>query len=187
MAIAIADEAGRLDINALPGEVADALLQPYGGSADTLIAWADRNGPFLDPTELARALGLPASALKPLLPHLTVHGGDGKINPLAAARETLLLLPGADPAGIDRALALRRHRASAADVARALASVDKWLTERTGPAYRIEVAVTGEGAPAIGWAEAVVLLGKDSAAPFRVLAWRYEPGERRMDDDRREP
>jgi len=173
--ITITDEAGRFDINEVDGEVLDSLLRPFGGSADAVTQWIDRNGPFLDPTELAHALDLPPSALQSLAPYLTVHGGDGRINPLFATREALLMLPGADPAEVDRASILRQRGADAADVARTLASVDKWLTERTGPAYRIEVAVRGQSTPAIGWAEATILIGKDTAAPFRVLSWRYEP------------
>jgi general secretion pathway protein K len=174
--IAITDEAGRLDINEVDGEVLDSMLRPFGGSADAVTQWIDRNGPFLDPTELAHALGLPASALHSLAPHLTVHGGDGRINPLVAPREALLMLPGADPAEVERALALRqRSGATAADIAPLLTSVDKWLTERTGPAYRIEVAVRGETVPAIGWVEATILIGKDAGSPFRVLSWRHEP------------
>ena len=103
---------------------------------------------------------------------------------MAAARATLLLLPGADPAEIGAGLALRDGGADAAAVARALGSVNKWLTDRTGPAYRIEVAVHGESAPAVGWVEAIVLIGKDSATPFRVLGWRYEPREGRLPEDR---
>jgi hypothetical protein len=86
------------------------------------------------------------------------------------------MLPGADPAEVERALALRqRSGATAADIAPLLTSVDKWLTERTGPAYRIEVAVRGETVPAIGWVEATILIGKDAGSPFRVLSWRHEP------------
>ena len=183
--ITLSDEAGRLDINEADAEVLDSLLRPYGGSAEAVTRWLDQNGPFLDATELAHAVGLPASALQSLAPYLTVHGGDGRINPLVAPREALLMLPGADPAEVERALALRqRDGANAADVARLLPSVDKWLTERTGPAYRVEVAMRGETLPAIGWAEATILIGKDSTAPFRILSWRYEPrfkqvGERR--------
>lgn len=174
--ITIADEAGRLDINEVDAEVVESLLRPFGGSADAVTRWIDRNGPFLDPTELAHAIGQPASTLQALAAYLTVHGGDGRINPLVAPREALLMLPGADPAEVERALALRqRGGATAADVARLLGSVDKWLTERTGPAYRVQVAVRGEAIPAIGWAEATILIGKDAAAPFRVLSWRYEP------------
>jgi general secretion pathway protein K len=174
--ITITDEAGRFDINEVDGEVMDSLLRPFGGTADAVTQWIDRNGPFLDPTELAHALGLPPSALQSLIPYLTVHGGDGRINPLLAPREALLMLPGANPAEVDRALVFReRGVAGAADVARMLGSVDKWLTERTGPAFRIEVAVRGQSTPAIGWAEATILIGKDTAAPFRVLSWRHAP------------
>jgi general secretion pathway protein K len=174
--ISITDEAGRFDINEADGDLLDALLHPFGGTADDVTRWIDRNGPFVDPTELAGALGQPASALQPLAPYLTVHGGDGRINPLAAPREALLMLPGADPAEVERALALRqRSGVTAADVAQLLTSVDKWLTERTGPAYRIAVVVRGEAMAAIGGAEATILIGKDTAAPFRMLSWRYEP------------
>jgi general secretion pathway protein K len=187
LAITITDEAGRFDINKLDDEAVDWLLRPYGGSAEALTQWIEKNGPLLDPSELTRVLGLPASAIAPLAAYLTVHGGDGRINPAAAPPEALLLLPGVDAAAVDRALRFRRlGGAAAADIARELGPVDKWLTERTGPAYRVEVAVRGESASAIGWAEAVILFGKDQGAPFRVLSWRYEPrGPQRREQDRR--
>jgi len=174
--VTITDEAGRFDINEIDGDVADSLLRPFGSSADALTQWIDQNGPLLDPSQLQRALGLSAAAMLALEPYLTVHGGDGKINALVAPREALLGLPGANAADVERVLKLRqRGLLSAQDVARALSSVDKWLTERTGPAYRVEVAVRGESTSAIGWAEATILLGKDDKTPFRVLSWRYEP------------
>jgi general secretion pathway protein K len=176
LSITVTDEAGRFDINELDDEVTEALLRPFGGSADALVQWSDANGRLLDASQLPRALGLSPAAVQSLIPYLTVHGGDGKINPLVASREALLMLPGVDAGEVDRALALRRGGgAGAEDVARALNSVDKWLTERTGPAYRVEVTVRGEDVPAIGWAEATILIDKDKAAPFRVLSWRYEP------------
>jgi general secretion pathway protein K len=170
LSITVSDEAGRFDINAIDSEVLDALLRPFGRSAKDLVQWTDRNGPLLDPSELARALGLSTHALRYLIPHLTVHGGDGKINPLIAPREALLMLPGADPAEVDQSIDLRRRGREIA-----LPSVEKWLTARSGPAYRVEVAVRGESPLAIGWAEATILIGKDREAPFRVLGWRYEP------------
>jgi type II secretory pathway component PulK len=182
--ITITDEAGRFDINELDGEVLEALLRPFGGSAEALTQWADRNGPLLDPSELARAIGLRASAMQALAPYLTVHGGDGRINPLAAPREVLLMLPGADAAQIDRALRFRRPGEGAQEIAQALSSVDKWLTGRSGPAYRIEVAVRGESVPAVGRVEATILVGKDTAMPFRVLSWRYESGSGERRDER---
>jgi general secretion pathway protein K len=168
--ITISDEASRFDINELDGEVLESLLRPFAGSAEALVQWTDRSGPLLDPSELARALGVSTRAIQELAPYLTVHGGDGRINPLIASREALLMLPGADAAEIDRALDQRRRGEEIA-----LGSVEKWLTARTGPAYRVEVAIRAATPPAIGWAEAVILVGKDVGAPFRVLRWRYEP------------
>jgi general secretion pathway protein K len=168
--ITITDEASRLDINEVDSEVLESVLPPVGGSPEALTQWIDRNGPLLDPSELARALGVPTNAIQKLVPHLTVHGGDGRINPLIAPREALIMLPGADRAEIDRSLRFRQRGEEIA-----LGSVEKWLTARTGPAYRVEVAVRGDSAPAIGWVEAIILIGKDGGAPFRVLSWRYEP------------
>jgi general secretion pathway protein K len=190
LSITITDEAGRFDINKLDDEAVDWLLRSYGGSAEALTQWIEKNGPLLDPSELARVLGVPATAIAPLAPYLTVHGGDGRINPAAAPPEALLMLPGIDASAVESALRFRRLGGTgAADIARELGPVDKWLTERTGPAYRMEVAVRGESASAIGWAEAVILIGKDQGAPFRVLSWRYEPrgprGPQRREQDRR--
>lgn len=176
--ITITDEAGRFDINELDDEVLESLLRPFARSAETLAQWVGRNGPLLDPSALGRALDLPTSAVQTLARYLTVHGGDGKINPLVASREALLMLPGVDARGVDRALELRRRGGeSAPDVAQALSSVDKWLTERKGPAYRVEVTVRGDSEPAIGRAEAIILLAADKTAPFRVLSWRHEPSD----------
>ena len=176
--ITISDEAGRFDINELDGEVAESLLRPFARSEQVLKQWVEslQGRPLLEPSELGRVLGLPSSAVQALAQYLTVHGGDGKINAMVASRAALLMLPGAKTVEIDRALELRRRGGeSAPEVAAALGSVDQWLTSRAGPAYRVEVTVRGDGQPAIGRAEAIILPGKDLAAPFRVLSWRSEP------------
>ena len=76
--------------------------------------YGPRNGPFLDVNELSRVLGIPASVPEGLARYLTVYSGEGKINPLLASREALLLLPGADPVDIDRTLQSRNWRATQA-------------------------------------------------------------------------
>ena len=117
-------------------------------------------------------LGIPASVAEELARHLTVYSGEGKINPLLASREALLLLPGADPLEIDQALRLsgRAERRRAAS----LGSLSRWFTARVGPTYRVKVVVRSEGTgAAIGRVEAVILIGMDAATPYRVLSWRY--------------
>jgi general secretion pathway protein K len=137
------------------------------------VGWGPRNGPFLDISELGRVLGIPASAAEGLARYLTVYSGEGKINPLLASREVLLLLPGADPVEIDRAMQLKRDGTSA-NWAGSLGSLSRWFTARVGPTYRVEVVVRSDGTGAtIGRAEAVILVGMDAATPFRVLSWRY--------------
>jgi general secretion pathway protein K len=139
------------------------------------LTYGPRNGPFLDVSELGRVLGLPPSTAAALGRYLTVHSGEAKINPMLASREALLLLPGADAAEIDRAMELRRSgRAAGVGGPDALGALGRWFTARVGPTYRVEVIVRGDGSEAaIGKAEAVILLGRDTAAPFRVLSWRY--------------
>lgn len=139
------------------------------------LAYGPRNGPFLDVSELGRVLGMPATVVDGLAPHLTVYGGEGKINPALARREALLLLPGVDPTAIDRTLQLRQGgKASMAGGADPLAASSKWLTSRVGPTFRVEVVVRGNHAEAaVGRAEAVILVGRDATTPFRVLSWRY--------------
>ena len=87
------------------------------------------------------------------------------------------MLPGADPGEIDRALQLKREgRSALGGVSLALG---KWFTARGGPTYRVEVVVRSDGTGAtIGRAEAVILVGKDAATPFRMLSWRYGCGAR---------
>jgi general secretion pathway protein K len=201
----IKDEAARIDINAADPELLASLLRQHARSSGSVQQWVDRildwrhtdsdrrpqgaeapdyyraglpygpnNGPFLDPSELERVLGFPPEVAQALAEHLTVYGGDGKVNPRLASREVLMMLPDAKAAEVDRALELRA-RGGEASVAAALERVSNWLTERRGPAYRIDVVVHGERVPALGSAQAVVLIGKDITTPFRILSWRYEP------------
>ena len=73
-----------------------------------------------------------------LSPYLTVHGGEGKINPLVAPREVLLMLPGVDPAEIDRALNLRqRAGADAQEIARALDIAEGTVKVHLAAIYRL--------------------------------------------------
>jgi general secretion pathway protein K len=136
------------------------------------VGYGPRNGPFLDVSELGRVLGIPASVAEGLARHLTVFSGEGKINPLLASREALLLLPGADPLEIEQALRLRGSAGAGGQAG--LASLSRWFTSRVGPTYRVKVVVHGEGTGAvIGRVEAVILIGTDAATPYRVLSWRY--------------
>ena len=137
------------------------------------LGYGPRNGPFLDASELSRVLGIPASAAQKLARHLTVFTGEGKINPLLASREALLLLPGADPGEIDRAMQVR-GAGGGASWSGSLGSLGRWFTARVGPTYRVDVVVHSDGTGVtIGRAEAVILVGMDAATPFRVLSWRY--------------
>jgi general secretion pathway protein K len=134
------------------------------------VGYGPRNGPFLDASELARVLGIPVDVAEGLSRHLTVFSGEGKINPLLASREALLLLPGADPLEVDQALRLRSGAGAGAGGQAALGALSRWFTSRVGPTYRVKVVVHGDDRGAvIGRAEAVILVGMDAATPYRGL------------------
>jgi general secretion pathway protein K len=139
------------------------------------LPYGPRNGPFLDPSELGRVLGMPASVAEALARTVTVYGGEGKINPALAPREALMLLPGVDAGEIDQALQLRSQgRGTSLGGPGNLPALARWFTARVGPTFRIAVVVRDEATEgAIGKAEAVILVGRDAATPFRVLSWRY--------------
>jgi general secretion pathway protein K len=160
----------------------DSDPRPHGAEAPDYrragLSYGPNNGPLIDPSELSRVLGFPDDVAQALARYVTVYGGDGEINPEFAPREVLMSLPGGNEATIDRVMdwVRRGGMTTGSGTPAQLAPFRKWLTDRQGPAFRIEVAVRSDGVPAIGAAEAVVLIGKDSTAPFRTLSWRYEPG-----------
>jgi general secretion pathway protein K len=200
--ITITDETSRIDINEADAELLASMLRPFAKSPAVLAEWVDRiidwrdpddarrpqgaeeidyrragvgylprNGPFLHVTELARVLGIPAAVTESLAPFLTVYSGEAKINPNIAARQVLLMLPGADPVEIDRALSPAAGGRGAG--AAGLAGLNRWFTTRNGPTYRVEVVVRGgQDAAVMASVEAVILVGRDAASPFRVLSWR---------------
>lgn len=150
------------------------------------VAYRPRNGRLLNPLELGRVLGISPEIARALANRLTVYGIDGKINPLYASREVLLMLPGANPVEVDNALQLReRLRDDAEPIMAALASVKDWITTDTTSVYRIDVTVRAETKSAFGRAEAVVLVDQtprtgdnaiaDATPPLHILSWNYEP------------
>lgn len=151
------------------------------------LGYGPRNGPFLHPIEIGRVLGVPPEVAQVLAGRLTAHGVEGKINPLSASRETLMMLPGVSAGEVENALRLaQRPGDNLQAVMDVLGSVKDWLTAQTGPAYRIEVTVQEGAQPALGRAEAVILVGRtrrsvlrrsvtNSTPPFHILSWTYEP------------
>jgi general secretion pathway protein K len=161
------------------------------------LRYAPRNGPFLHPLELGRVLGFPADLAYALAGRLTVFGLDGKVNPLTATREVLLMLPGVNPAEVDYALDLRRQPGIKAEtVVEALPSLKDWLSTNEGTVFRIGVQVREDSQTAFGRAEALIVVDRsrrggqqgapvDPTPPFHVLHWSYEPRTGRLGDQRR--
>lgn len=127
--------------------------------------------PFPSVQELQQVLGMDDLLYRRLLPLVTVHGIDGRINPLTAPRQVLLAIPEADPADVDEAVA-QRGTASTGDPAPPLASLaglGRWLARASGPVY----TVTGRArlpSGAVAHRRMVIWLGgRGGGRGYRVL------------------
>jgi general secretion pathway protein K len=196
LAIAVSDEAARVDMNAAPPELWEALIKRLTGSgkeaaegAAAIMAWradpasggraqAQAAAPprqFLDPTELASVPKLDPDLAARLIPWLTVYSKETGVHPELAGTDLLAALPGVDVRAFEAAVQQRdRGDPTAKDrIAAALASARPWLTAKPGRAYRVNVVVQGQTVASFGQAEAIVALNVDSGAPYRSLKWQY--------------
>ena len=192
----IQDEAGRIDLNtadeallrgllekaAQPGDDVDYLLNaildwpdpdsrrrnPGAGDADYAHAGYDaRNVPFNGIEELRLVAGMTNGIFTSIYPTLTIHSGQAGINPLAAPREVLLALPGADEEHVDTFIRNRRNR----EAPTAPPGMDtRFFGGERGAVFNINsVGMTGHGKLEL---DVVISLNNASGLPYSVLSWR---------------
>lgn len=132
--------------------------------------------PFLDTGDLTRVLGIAPELAHGLAPHVTVFNADGKINPRLASETVLRALPDIPRATLDQVLQLRRKGGEAAlAIDTLLAPARQHLSSGVGPTYRIRMTTRGDRRTALGSGETIIVLGLDTATPYRTLAWRFSP------------
>lgn len=132
--------------------------------------------PFIDPSDLARVLGTSQNLAERLVRRITVYTGDSGFNPRFASREVLASLPDVDAQTVERAYRLfRMGRDEAASAMAMLGPAQQFLSQSIGPAYRIQLQIDGPRRDALGSGEVIVVLGLDSALPYRTLSWRFSP------------
>lgn len=131
IAVEVANERGRIDLNGAPEELLAGLFRALGEEGDVadaraarIVDWRDpddevrpngaevgayrgaglaapRNGPFVHPLELASVLDMPPAIVERALPYVTVGNPYGLVDPFVADPVVLQALPGTSPSRIE--------------------------------------------------------------------------------------
>jgi general secretion pathway protein K len=201
--IAIADEAGKIDINEAPLELLTGLFVAVGRSREEASLLAcnilDRRGDavpacpqpiagdqgkprsyrFLAPEELAQLPGFDDALYDRIADCVTVATGASAIDPLVAPRTVLLALPGATDTLIESYLgdrAMWRDMAGADQVLQQIPAAP-FLMASPRRDFTIEaVAAAPDGARFR--ADLQVRLTELANRPYQVMAWRAPPVDR---------
>jgi general secretion pathway protein K len=201
VAVSVADEGGKIDLNAAPLDLIGGLADELGidptiraalvsGIASRRQAFAathsnavvsyyvgstDPGGldaqPFADASELSLIPGMTRAAVERLLPYVTVYSQRPTINPMTATRETLLAVPGISPQEVDFFLTARDANADSIEKP-VLSGVDRYVAAAPLRAATITARASVSGG-AVFTREAVVLLsGNLPNRPYRILRWQ---------------
>ena len=198
VAIAIADEAGKIDLNLAPAELLAGLFEAVGEprEAAALIACnvLDRRGDhdadcpqpdaahagrrFAVPEELAELPGVDDRLYDRVAPYVTVATGASAIDPRVASRTVLLAIPGATAGLVDAFLDSRKMWSDlGAGDGGMLASAAPYVMISPRRDFTIAAtATTRDGARYR--AELQVRLIDRAAQPYQVIAWRTPPADR---------
>jgi general secretion pathway protein K len=196
VSIAIADEAGKIDLNQAPIELLQGLFVAVGRSRDEAMLIAcnilDRRGgsgpgcpepddsapptpprPFAAPEELAQIPGVGPDLYAAVADDVTVASGASAVDPQVAPREVLLAIPGATPDLVDSYLADRsrwRDLGFGADSADMMLPAERYLTR--SPARDFTITAVAAAAGARFRAQWQVRLTGVEQPPYRIVAWR---------------
>lgn len=199
VAISIADEAGKVDLNLAPLDLLAGLFEAAGEppAAALLIACnvVDRRGDngvgcpepdaphagrrFAVPEEFAELPGVDDRLYGRVADAITVASGASAIDPRVAARLALLAIPGATEGLVDSFLGSRAmwRDLGSADAELIPAAAAEYLMVSPRRDYTITaVATTSDGARYR--AELQVRLTGRAAQPYQVIAWRAPPVDR---------
>jgi len=198
IAIAIADEAGKVDLNLAPVDLLAGLFEAIGEphAAAELIACnvlyqrgdygADcpqPDGPhigrrFAVTEELAEVPGVSGALFDRIAPYVTVATGASAIDPRVAPRPVLLAIPGATADLVDAFLDSRKTwNDLGVDDAATFASAASYMMISPHRDFTITAtALTADGARYR--AELQVRLTGRATQPYQVVAWRTPPADR---------
>jgi general secretion pathway protein K len=200
--VSVQDEAGKIDINTAPDELLDGLFRTVGvdpASAirlvDMIADWKDpddlrrpsgaeaadyraaglpyvpRNGPFLAVEELRLLIGMTPALFDRIRPLVTVYSRSGRINSFAAPDDVIRSLPGIS---LDQANLYIAARADLEmrqpNMLPALIGAERYLARL--PPQTVTIRSDGRTARGRFVREAVAVLTRTPATPYRLVAWR---------------
>lgn len=193
VAIAIADEAGKIDLNVAPLELLAGLFEAVGANrqaagliACNILDWrgdgsADCPEPgsahagrhFAAPEQLAELPGVDEALYDRVADCVTVATGASAIDPRVAPRTVLLAIPGATPSLVDSFLESRAmwRDLGSGDAGLVPAAAAPYVMASPDRDYTVTaIAVTADGARYR--ADLQVRLTGRAAQPYQVVAWR---------------
>jgi general secretion pathway protein K len=199
VAIAISDEAGKIDLNLAPLEMLTGLFEAVGANQETAALIAcnilDRRGDtgtdcpqsdtphtgqrFAVPEELAELPGIGDQLYNRVADDITVISGASAIDPMVAPRSVLLAIPGATASLVDSFIESRAtmRDLGTADAELIPSAAAPYVMASPGRDYTITAtAMTIDGARYR--AELQVRLTGRAAQPYQVMAWRTPPADR---------
>lgn len=111
--VVIADESGKIDLNAAPIELLKGLLKSVGLGEEAAANLAAQlkppvGTPFDTVEDLQKVVGVSPELYGRLAPALTVYSGQAGVNTVVATREVLLAIPGVNPAMVEQFLQQRQ-------------------------------------------------------------------------------
>jgi general secretion pathway protein K len=199
VAIAIADEAGKIDLNLAPAELLAGLFEAVGANHETAALIAcnilDRRGDsgtdcpqsdtphagqrFVVPEEVAELPGIGDQLYNRVADDITVISGASAIDPMVAPRTVLLAIPGATESLVDSFIESRAtmRDLGTGDAELIPSAAAPYVMASPGRDYTITAtAATIDGAHYR--AELQVRLTGRAAQPYQVMAWRTPPADR---------
>jgi general secretion pathway protein K len=196
VAIAIADEAGKIDINVAPPALIEGLFEAVGrtredalliacrviehrsGTSPCAPMLADDRMPargalFTAPEELAALPGIGDRLYAAIADDVTVATGASAIDPEVAPRTVLLALPGATPALVDAYLAARQSWREMAPEMSGFGTLPGFPYLMVSPARDFTISATATAPDGARYRAALqVRLTGQAGQPYIVIAWR---------------
>jgi general secretion pathway protein K len=130
--------------------------------------------PFLSKSELRMVEGIRPDEYARILPMVTVHNGDWRINPLAAPGPVLLSLAGIDRAAAERFIAARQTQRD--PIALRIAAPPAILQQAAWrePQFITIRSTARLDSSTVAVRDATVALAPAADQPFRILSWTRE-------------
>lgn len=126
---------------------------------------------FIDVTQLSDVLAMPQALFRSILPFLTVHSSNGRINPETAPREVMASLPEFSNSGFEpKSRAAQEKTEQRPPGPGAVTEAGKWIALEAGRALLIRAVLQADGATDMGL-QAIIMVAADDDAPYRILSW----------------